>query len=477
MATEFDLSGLEACSSLRPGSGRRGGWASRTRIQQSPSVLSLVSGVLTALSDAWGGHFSAARYWGRCNYKGESCVRGDSCVKVTFPLAAGEGLGMSREIYVFVDPLRSSVDPEDSSCERERRLRRPFIPERLAKLHHEYREICVYEYQQKVMPIDISNASHIFVSWDSANGDSIPRSNITLQFFISEGRVRAEEVLQDGGTLFCECQTVEGLPVQAAYDAIFGSGEVTVNRVVLRSSERCGSNAEVAMESSGHPLLQGMNKNLSGGDPPWEGNPPEPPKLFFATFSDGMEASQDRPLMKHFPNSLWAGWFTYWGPDWIPLLVAADKIAADGDVRRPILLAKVRGKGLLLASTLWIGALRQDQLLRNIVDVPIKDMSEIREYHQSQMRSRKQKDAGLIGLVIAVELFIVGLLVYSYVGDVATWIKAIVSALGVSVIAFFVSSIGFLARHVWDRPHGMNIREARRRYRELKASQGGAILR
>jgi hypothetical protein len=367
-----------------------------------------------------------------------------------------------RRIYVFVDPLMRRLDPSARDLPEDARTRRPFLPDRIAKLGKasQLREISVYEHQQAVTTIDISNASHLLVSWDAANGDSISRSDITLQFFVSEGRVRAEEVLQEGGTLFCESQTVEGLPVQATYDGIFGPGELTVSTDVLRPSERCGSRADVRLESAQHPLLQGMNWQLQGSDPPGD------PRLFFLHLPEETKASLDRPIMDHYRDSLWIGWFTSWSRDWIPLLYAAEKVQAGPDAsHRAILLAKVRGHGLLLASTLWVAALRQDQLLRNILEAPVQDMTGIRRFHRQEIGKRNRRDLSIIGALFTLLVGLVGLLAYSFFTNGPAVFKGIASFLGVSAAAFGASLIVFAWRHVWKRPHGLGIIEFYRIHR------------
>lgn len=374
-----------------------------------------------------------------------------------------------RRIYVFVDPIVLELGPATKHATNwlhpglyGRRTRQPFLPDRLARLGKHVQEISVYEHQRSVTTIDISHASHLLVSWDAANGDSISRSDITLQFFISEGRVRAEEVLQEGGTLFCETQSVEGLPVQASYDGIFGVKEITVCSEVLRPSERCGSRADVRPGSVTHPLLEGMNWHLQGGPPPGE------PRLFYLNLPKETEASLDRPIMHHYRDSLWIGWFLYWKRDWIPLLYAAEKLSPGvNDDRRAILLAKVRGQGLLLASTLWVAALRQDQLLRNIIEVPIKNMDGIRQFHRDQIRKRGRRDAAVIGGIVGGEVALIALLASTFFIHGLPVLKGIASLLGVSAVAFLASSISFLVEHIWRRPHGLGIIESFRRERRL----------
>ena len=62
--------------------------------------------------------------------------------------------------------------------------------------------------------VNIEDADLLIVNWDCSNGDSAYMSDYTLRFFQSHGNARIRELLQRGGTLLSECQTVKGVPVR-----------------------------------------------------------------------------------------------------------------------------------------------------------------------------------------------------------------------------------------------------------------------
>jgi len=73
-----------------------------------------------------------------------------------------------KRIFIFVDPLMSFVEQKPSSNAGSR-VRRPFLPERLDKLHKKSEVVSVYEQQWAVKPIDISDASHLLVGLSESN--------------------------------------------------------------------------------------------------------------------------------------------------------------------------------------------------------------------------------------------------------------------------------------------------------------------
>src|SRR5207244_2171391 len=68
----------------------------------------------------------------------------------------------------------------------------------------------------------------VVVAWDTANGDAACGSNRTLAFFRDNGRVRLDEMMNQQSIFLCEAQTVARVPLQSAYDAMFGHGQVVV---------------------------------------------------------------------------------------------------------------------------------------------------------------------------------------------------------------------------------------------------------
>jgi hypothetical protein len=149
--------------------------------------------------------------------------------------------------------------------------------------------------------LSIEDCDVLIINWDCANGDSAFGSDYTLQYFQTQGRVRIQELLQRGGIVICECQTIKGVPVQAAYDAIFGAGEVQAFSDVVLEPERRGSEARVVKRFAHHPVLTGLHKIEAKYVDRSE-------KKFACPPARG----ECKRIMDTYPDSAWFGWFTSW---------------------------------------------------------------------------------------------------------------------------------------------------------------------
>jgi hypothetical protein len=290
-----------------------------------------------------------------------------------------------------------------------------------------------------------TNTRLLVISWDSANGDPFLKSDITLQYLETQARVRIHEMMTDGGIVFAECQTAQGVPVQKSYDAIFGAGQVKVTTDVAPEPERRGPNATIVGQFADHPVLLGMPRMIN--EQPIAG------RLFYNRIND--KGSDPGTIFDKYPDSLWFGWFTEWTKGWIPLLYAdlpQSYLRKNG--RRagpaPVLLAKVERNGLQLASTLWASAARCDRLISNIVDAPLP---EVRAQHRRIIRTRVTQDFS-IGLLLAILLIVVLRLLIELAIAPNEWV---LSVAGVGFISVSLAAWNWFTKYVWRRPIGVNI--------------------
>ena len=259
--------------------------------------------------------------------------------------------------------------------------------------------------------------------------------------------------MRKGGTLFTESQTVKGVPVQASYDAIFGTGEIRVLEEVLSGPERRGPRAIVCRASAKHPLANGVSSPLAA-----QYQAPDMP-LFNIRWT-GTE-QLERPVPEQYTDSIWIGWFTRWAKGWIPILEAElpPSYRARNAWRVPphaILLAKCEENGLLLASTMWLAASRPKVLIQHVINCPKQD---IQRFH----RRARIKRAGIDFLYLILLFAILSLLTWGFVLS-AFWLNSMgkwgtlgLSALGVGLLPIYISSFSIYRRFVLARPYGISI--------------------
>jgi hypothetical protein len=387
----------------------------------------------------------------------------------------------NSKCYIFVDEtlntdhagsadsaeLRANQEADLDSRESPRR-RRSFVAALMRKCQlrnpAEIVEISVTE-QQRTRPVEIPDADLIVISWDTANGDGGRGSDQTLQFFTAEGRSRLWELLNpysgDGAVLFCECQTVQGLPVQAAYDAIFGTGEITVLSEPINAAVRFGTQASPAkFWGRTHPMMRGCEWPMHQA---FLANIPQGRQLQLLgpdtyPVPDESNPVDTTPLIHYRRESLWFGWFTQWKRGWVPILVADFSSRTEAEYRGlpevpAILLAKKSGRGYVLASTLWLAGMPEvGKFIRRLQD---PDWEAIRSYHRRVRLSQFLEDLtlSLIMLAIAVllSIFVVQL---TFSPSANSGLKTVVVGSGLSAISIFNIWVVRGWRRVWTRPYG-----------------------
>jgi hypothetical protein len=341
-------------------------------------------------------------------------------------------------IVVIADPMAPDGD----------RLRHSYWGSVLGQ--HPYEEYGLGDLDDAATVLDLKGTRLLIVSWDAANGDAAYRSNQTLNYFQGMGRIRIEEVLQDGGIVLCECQTVDGVPVQAAYDAMFGVGEVQVLSDVLPEPERRGEAGLVVKEFADHPMMLGLPPRIN------QGYRDLGERMFYAKYQ-GPEG-ETGPLGLHYKSTLWWGWFTWWRKGWIPLIYAelpASYLRRQSDAKpAAILLAKVHGNGMLLASTMWIAGSQSKRLVDNVLRVSLDAVRR----HNSELERRRTFGDLLAGVaLVAVLVIILRLLILISLTPalgVASWL---LSLAGVAFIPIVTSLFAWYRRKLWGRPYGVSL--------------------
>lgn len=368
-------------------------------------------------------------------------------------------MSRKRQAIIFVDPLLSTLDGAAPPADGDQRLRTSFLHRVLDERSFPSTEVSVFEYQQRLQPVDIEGASHILISWDASNGDGGRHSDSTMQFFRNE-RVRLAELLDRQGTIvFCECQTIEGLPVQAAYDAIYGRGELEVLDDVVTPEYRRGIAARHARLAVGHPLLTNVYHPVEAryydeyDDSIQLFHPAERPRKVVD------ELSPQRPLLHFMRDSLYCGWFTAWKKGWVPILFANLPDNVLPRLEKPaILLAKVTGNGVMVASTLWIAGYGQKQLILNVLSLDNR-LAEVRRVHNRVARRRRIANLLTTVLLMACAVGLAWVLVEILVGGWASSLPAsgLISAVGITVLSISNLILVKGCRSVWNRPYGVGV--------------------
>jgi hypothetical protein len=302
--------------------------------------------------------------------------------------------------------------------------------------------------------LNLEEPDLLIINWDCINGDAAYEADIPLQFFQSHGKVRLKELMQNGGVLLCEFQTIKGVPVQASYDALFGNSEIKVLRDVLDDDERCGNKAEPFKRYYDHPLLPAV--------PEFTASPEKPERLFRASYTGNEEL--ERPMYEKYQDSLWFGWFTYWGKDWIPL-IAAQKSEKQKH-KYPtfpsvVLLAKYTDNGLMIASTMSIARARCKKLIEKLLTIQMED---VRKYHNHIRIFRRINDISSAFFLFMILVFLTYLFFELYNRtdldknfSFDFYARLILSITSIGILGIATSLANFYKKYICSRPLGISV--------------------
>jgi hypothetical protein len=324
---------------------------------------------------------------------------------------------------------------------------RPPLEERGLKVE----EYCVPDLVKAHAITPIKGADLVVVNWDALNGDPVCEADVTLRFFESHGKPLLSGLMSNGGVLFCEFQTVYGVPTQASYDALFGKREITVLDHVLEQGARSGTKAVPFPAFADHPLV------------PLEGETEAHPDTSVPPFP-GLSVTEDRHgilLLEAYPPSLWFGWFTSWSRDWIPLLCAVlpEHVAVSLKTRNaPILLARTVDRGLMVASTMLVARAGCTKLIDRLA---APDLQSIRAYHKRARLWRTVGDvlwaAALLVVLAVVALGLWKLYASASPSAASTLVKLGLSVLSAGVFTLFSLFWPAYWTYVWRRPLGLGV--------------------
>lgn len=350
----------------------------------------------------------------------------------------------TRRVVILADPMAPDGD-RLRHCYWASALQAAAIPAYIVS------ELSVEESGESGTVFDIVGTTHLIVSWDAANGDLVYKSDRTLEYFRSQGRVRCAELLEAGGVIISECQTIKAIPVQESYDAIFGRDQLNVLREVIPESERRGRSCTIVTEYAGHPLLLGIPSQV------WGEYIDSGERILFAKYTgrEGVLGS----VAPDFTRSLWLGWITWWKKGWVPLLYADvppsySKRAGPNGSNNAVLLVKVEGNGLLIASTLWMAGARCERLIRNLINANI---AEVITYHSRVRLHRTIQDIAVGILVGALLIAMSSALILFFRQFRDGWFIWAMSAAGVGFIPIIVTAWEWYRKRVWARPYGVGI--------------------
>jgi hypothetical protein len=383
----------------------------------------------------------------------------------------------TKRIYVLVDRTVPSKGLPARSCFWDRVLGTAAEMQSISDSKEELRKTPNRE------PVRIDLADFVIVNWDAANGDYACGSDDVLLYFLTRDD-RRTALLADGGILLCEFQSGKGVLHQRAYDAIFGEGEVSVFRAMLGQARKPASNESAKREQekadaeahgatankfegyNNHPLIRDLPRTLESrfqddGD-----------HIF--NFSDDYKIFQ---AYKDAASQLWRGWFVKWEKGWVPLLVAVSQTA---DVSRAvpfwkrfaiiapryfrsqferrfrmppaILLAKVEGRGLMLASTMWIAGSRCQALVDQIVKPSI--VEEVRKAHRQISFRRGIQDLLWLTLILAVYVWAFRKYFLYFHSAPESWRWKAIGDVGFTWL--LIIAFRFWKHFLRDRPYGAN---------------------
>jgi uncharacterized protein YfiM (DUF2279 family) len=302
------------------------------------------------------------------------------------------------------------------------------------------------------------NTRLLVVNWDAANGDPLYRSDVTLEYFRSRADVRLTRHFQQGGLLLVESQAASNRPVQEAYDAILGSGEVVVLSTALPYEDGTGEIAYANMRLKDHPLvkLSGTSGELRAVSENGSTGPVflHVPDVLLPKRIDGQSAAVG---YRDDGQRLWFGWFESWSAEWLPLYFASSKDAKRGS--RAVMLCKRQGSGMVIASTLWASRV-QPTLASRVVEMAFvpQMLESAQKQYQLAKRRRRITDGFVAALLVMSVVLSEGALVWMARSVESGWaLKALAwqGVSGVGAIAVVQVAWRWYRSRLWTRPLGV----------------------
>ena len=213
-----------------------------------------------------------------------------------------------------------------------------------------------------LLQFDLTKYRAIILSWDVANGDPAFGSDITLNY-LHHRRAKMWQWVYDGGVLIIENQTDGFQPIQAVYDSLLGDGEVIVEAPypILRERSKLAGRGGKQFESL-NPILEDLD----------EDNDLCPRPGLSESFSKGSVDEKVEDIDIPIKN-IHAGWFKRWKNEWEPLIKCKGQ-------NKPIMLARKFGKGMIFATTMYLGASNWNEKIQHFLE---KDnfYQDVRDYN------------------------------------------------------------------------------------------------
>ena len=305
----------------------------------------------------------------------------------------------------------------------------------------EIRQVSIAEYPPS---IDIfSDADLIVFNWDSLNGDSLYRSEETLNYFsYSSGRLR--EFVNNGGVVFIERQTARNRSVQRSYDAVLGQpNQVIVSQNSFDPDE--GMEIYTARGTTRDPLASVAREtgfaslSLGNDDPEYYDLFVDVPPAFIP------DASNGPPSPNPGKRRLWSGYFELWGRDWLPLYVNGQGF--------PVVLSKRIGEGMVFATTIWPSYANKDIAAR-VLEISRKsnELECAIDVYNKKVRRRSYADGVILIPLIGANLGAAYGLVYLAQSDANAWL---LSVGGIGMFTVLQLSTAWY-KGIWRRPLGVS---------------------
>ena len=238
----------------------------------------------------------------------------------------------------------------------------------------------------------------IILNWDICNGDPGFGSDIAKDWF-DHYRGNIFDWVHSGHCLVIESQVAFQRPLQEAYDAVIGPGQLKIDSVLpveAASWDRYKSTYYVKandclVDAFNHPIFQGVdaisfNDKISN-------------ELLFPPRS--IDGVTDFVQSEDIEGVVARGWFstslqasllsrplTWRSLRWWPLVwVRHPKLR---HLRHPLLLVCHHGDGLILTSTMWLGRTQATRLLANLISLQAGmrspgDFSLLKDWEKSRL--------------------------------------------------------------------------------------------